>query len=121
MQNVTSLVGTARKNALVDCFGNLVGSWNGKNVRSLYRTMEKLSKRIDLSFCVDDIPHQDQIPNDIKEICKGYETCVCVWACDVRSNCIVTIEDGGSFLYMHANEVRIYLATSFGFDLRLAA
>lgn len=74
--------------------GRIVGSWGGHSIHNLKTAMEIAINIHDCVICADDLPHQEQIPEDLKHMMhrfRGNEGC-CVWGCDTRGNCLISWE-----------------------------
>lgn len=104
--NKSKLVGRAGADTIFDCDGIIIGTWNGKSVKSLFRTLMRAMRNYDSAFSSSDIPHREQIPTDLSDIPGD----VFVWACDVGGNCLANLEDGGEWEIVHASKVRQLVA-----------
>jgi len=105
------------ENAIRDTEGIVIGSWNGKSINSLQKVIFGDMFDFECMPSPSGIPHQQQIPGDLKAITAKYDCGFDIWGCDGHGYCLVDFRCYDNYKILHAVEVRIHLVKDFGFCL----
>jgi len=61
----------------------VVGKWNGENIKDLVKELERIEERVDANY--NSLPHANNIPEDLK---GPIEKDCFIWTCDTKGNCL---------------------------------
>ena len=90
--------------------GETMGQWNGEDVNDLKAELARIKKELISTGAknkvrVEDIPHRDQFPEDLRKF-----TAYLLWGCDKSGMCLVgsganRLESVESIREFYANEI----------------
>lgn len=79
---------------IYDTDKQIIGYWAGNSAKTLQRSIRIARNLHDCRICVEDIPHQEQIPKDLLRMTKQFTDsggCT-VWGVDKKGNCLISWE-----------------------------